>query len=284
MMLNFNGDWRYEPPSQLPEAAVSAVHGLLLRVSPGGSAQPIYECLKRHFALAAQRQVWSSSNVSFARQDLLTEMQAAAENEPLFLEALHDGLVALQARWPDLVLPPWTILNQTLQRFGAAFIVEPPNLLPLKEGLTIAGEPKALSLDAQAREAIKASWREAEALLATGKPRQAVQESMWLLETAVTALRGLPLAETTVQGRYFNRIADEFRARAEGRVMTQVLDWIRPMHGFLSSPSGGGVRHGADVNALKPVLETEARLYCNLARSYVTYFLEEYDRLVAGRE
>jgi hypothetical protein len=32
---------------------------------------------------------------------------------------------------------------------------------------------------------------------------------------------------------------------------------------------------------MKPVLETEARLYCNLARSYVTYFLEEYERLVA---
>jgi hypothetical protein len=174
-MLNFDGNWRYEAPSKLPAAAVTGLYELLLRISPGGPAQPMFEILKRHFAMAAQRQVWNSSDVNFARQDLLTEMQAAAENEPLFLEALHDGLVALASHWPGVLLPPWPVINQTLQRFGAAFIVEPPNLVPLKEGLAIASAPKALSLDAQAREAIQKSWREAEALLESGKPRQAVQ-------------------------------------------------------------------------------------------------------------
>jgi len=282
-MLIFEGDWRFEAPACLPEDAVAALHSLILRISPLSPAQPIYEMLKRHFALAAGRQVWTSSNASFARQDLLAEMKAAAANEALFLEALYDGLEGIAAGTPGVLLPPWSLINQILERHGGSFAVAPPNLIPFRGGLAVTSPPTAAWLETEARAAIQASWREAEVFLASGKHRQAVQESIWLLETAVTALRGTALAETTtVQGRYFNRIAEEFRAHAQGQLVTQVLGWIRPFHGFLSSPTGGGVRHGADVSDVRPLQDHEARLYCNLARSYVTYILEEYDRLVAG--
>lgn len=47
------------------------------------------------------------------------------------------------------------------------------------------------------------------------------------------------------------------------------------MHGFLSSPTGGGVRHGTQMAVdVSPTLK-EAHLYCNLTRSYINYLLAE---------
>jgi hypothetical protein len=30
--------------------------------------------------------------------------------------------------------------------------------------------------------------------------------------------------------------------------LNQVLGWMTALHGYLSSPTGGGVRHGLDLN------------------------------------
>ena len=49
------------------------------------------------------------------------------------------------------------------------------------------------------------------------------------------------------------------------------------LHGFLSSPTGGGVRHGLDLKDGVARADHEARLYCNLIRSYITYLPEEHD-------
>lgn len=47
------------------------------------------------------------------------------------------------------------------------------------------------------------------------------------------------------------------------------------MHGYLSSPGGGGVRHGTQLAAdVSPTLR-EAHLYCNLTRSHINYLLAE---------
>jgi len=50
-----------------------------------------------------------------------------------------------------------------------------------------------------------------------------------------------------------------------------------------SSPTGGGVRHGADLKAGLVMQENEARLYCNLIRSYITFLLAEHERLTSNR-
>jgi len=51
------------------------------------------------------------------------------------------------------------------------------------------------------------------------------------------------------------------------------------LHGYLSSPTGGGVRHGVDLREGLALQIDEARLYCNLIRSYLTFLIAEHERL-----
>lgn len=118
-----------------------------------------------------------------------------------------------------------------------------------------------------------------ERLLAEGRTRPAVQEVLWLLETVSTAFRGLETANGTVQGKYFNKIAENLRSHHRGTVLDQILNWMTTLHGYLSSPTGGGIRHGADLAGDVEVGRNEARLYCNLIRSYIGYLMAEHERL-----
>lgn len=140
---------------------------------------------------------------------------------------------------------------------------------------------RVASLDEQAQEIIQQSLRDSEQLLAEGRNRQAVQEILWLLETISTAFQGIDTDAGTVQGKYFNKIAANLRSSHKGQTLDQVLSWVITLHGYLSSPTGGGVRHGADLKAGVAIRSDEARLFCNLIRSYVTFLLSEHERLSA---
>jgi hypothetical protein len=52
---------------------------------------------------------------------------------------------------------------------------------------------------------------------------------------------------------------------------------MKTLHGYLSSPTGGGVRHGATLTAEGELSSHEARLICNLIQSYLYFLLGEYD-------
>ena len=101
---------------------------------------------------------------------------------------------------------------------------------------------------------------------------------LWLLETFSTAFRSENILDGSIHGRYFNKLIDELRQRGEGH-QKQILQWMMNLHGYLSSPTGGGVRHGADLNEGLELGITEARLYCNLIRSYLTFLIAEHERL-----
>jgi len=135
------------------------------------------------------------------------------------------------------------------------------------------------SLDEQAQELIQKSLNDSERLLAEGRARPAVQEILWLLETVSTAFRGLEVGTGTVQGKYFNKIAADLRKHHKGQILEQVLDWVTTLHGYLSSPTGGGIRHGTDLKAATDVQPNEARLFCNLIRSYISFLMAEHARL-----
>ena len=135
------------------------------------------------------------------------------------------------------------------------------------------------SLDEQAQEIVQKSLRESERLLSEGRDRQAVQEVLWPLETVSTAFQGLETETGTVQGRYFNKIADDLRKHNKGRTLDQVLAWTTTLHGYLSSPTGGGIRHGTDLKAGIATQPNEARLFCNLIRSYISFLMAEHERL-----
>jgi len=56
------------------------------------------------------------------------------------------------------------------------------------------------------------------------------------------------------------------------------------LHGYLSATKGGGIRHGADLNADVSTKPHEARLFCNLIRSYLLYLIAEHQRLTGSKK
>ena len=75
------------------------------------------------------------------------------------------------------------------------------------------------------------------------------------------------------------RSADDLRRHHKGKILDQVLAWVTTLHGYLSSPTGGGIRHGADLKTGVVIQPNEARLFCNLIRSYISFLMAEHARL-----
>jgi hypothetical protein len=88
----------------------------------------------------------------------------------------------------------------------------------------------------------------------------------YLCERTVSTARGLALRR------------NGGAARREAAGAAAILNWMTTLHGYLSSPTGGGVRHGVDLKSGIAIQAHEARLYCNLIRSYITYMIEEHER------
>ena len=126
---------------------------------------------------------------------------------------------------------------------------------------------------------IQKSLNDSEQMLSEGRNRPAVQEILWLLETVATAFQGLETEAGTVQGKYFNKIIANLQKHNRGTALDQILSWVITLHGYLSSPTGGGIRHGTDLRAGVATQPDEARLFCNLIRSYITFLLSEHERL-----
>ena len=278
-MLQFDGSFRYTSPGEMPAEIVQEVlDALVARIVPQASdAQKIYELFKRHFAGAAGRTYTSSSNASWARSDLHDYMVDAAKNAALFAEALHDAMSDIVRAQPQISLPPWSYVNSVLGPSGYA--IDPPRLIIGAVVSPVAVPKHVPSLDVQANELIQRSLAQADELLKSGRWRQAVQESLWLLETVSTAFEGSSHGDGTVQGTYFNQIIGDLKKFHRGRLLGQVAKWMETLHGYLSAPGGGGVRHGTVLNDAYELSEGEARLICDLTRSYVSYLLHEHQRL-----
>jgi hypothetical protein len=284
-MLKFNSAWRFGSPDSVCSGVLREFSTLIGKVAAqgGASSQGIYEHFKAYFASAAgTTSSWSSSE-SWAETDLQRYMKQASENEPLFIEAFYDACETLREKEPELAIPDFGIMNRVLSKHDANYEIRPPDLISRRSrAAPIPVLENALSLDEQAQELIQRSLSEAEDLLAEQRYRQAVQEILWLLETVSTAFHGLDTRSGTVQGKYFNKIVAELRQQNQGTTLDQVLDWIMKLHGYLSSPTGGGIRHGRHLRAGVATKAEEARLFCNLIRSYISFLISEYERLSKG--
>ena len=206
-------------------------------------------------------------------------MEQAADNAALFIEAFYDACEAFRSGG-DYAVPDVTIINRILAQNDAGFEVKPPDLVSRIAQDNVTVSSPAASLDEQGRSIVRKSLEESEKLLLAGKSRQAVQEILWLLETITTAFEGVDAPAGTIGGKYFNKIANDLRRLHRGQMLDQVMGWATKLHGYLSSPSGGGIRHGAKLENA-PYLELEAhqaRLLCNLIRSYISYLLTEHER------
>ena len=144
-------------------------------------------------------------------------------------------------------MPDLNRVNRVLLENDAGYEISPPDLALRNPNLQITLPKRAPSLGEQAQELIQRSLDDSEKFLLGGHGRAAVQEVLWLLETISTAFRGLDIETGTIQGKYFNKIAADLQKHNRGKTLDQVLGWITALHGYLSSPTGGGVRHGADL-------------------------------------
>jgi len=283
-MLNFEKSWRFDSPGPLPPEAVNVIDDYVGKIACQGDEHKwMLEHFKWYFARATGYTASISSDESWAQTDLDSALRHAAKNAPLFLEAFYDACVEISTAKTHIALPELDRVNAALQKVGAGFQFQPPNLIATNEFAPIAAPAPVASISEAAQDKIKASLAEADDLLAAGKDRQAVQEVLWLLESIATVFSGMELETGTVQGKYFNTIADDLRRHHKGRALEQVLTWTKQLHGYLSSPTGGGVRHGADLRADVTLLPHEARLYCNLVRSYIYFLMSEHEKLSGDR-
>ncbi len=278
-MLKFDPKWRFDSPGEIASGVVSDFFNLIGKIANQGDRKAILEHFKAYFAGAAGITAYSSSSVSWAESDLESYMRQAAENAPLFIEAFYDACEGLAKNHPDFGTPDVARINRVLFEHQAGYEIKLPDLISQELRVTIAVTERVTSLDAQAQEIIQKSLSDSEQLLSEGRDRQAVQEILWLLETISTAFQGLDTGGGTVQGKYFNKIADDLRKHHRGKTLDQVLQWVTTLHGYLSSPTGGGIRHGADLRAGIATQPNEARLFCNLIRSYISYLMAEHERL-----
>jgi hypothetical protein len=283
-MLNFDKAWRFESPASISDGVVRDFYEFIARiVGQFERRKPILEHFKGHFAGPAGRTYTPSSDESWAQSDLSEYMWDAAKNAPLFIEAFYDACQALERQNPDLGLPDVARINRAFFENEAPWEIRPPNLIATGGLPPISSPEPVASFTQQAQTRITESLAESERLLAEGRDRPAVQEVLWLLETVTTAFQGLEIETGTVQGKYFNKIAEDLRRHHKGQTLEQVLGWTTQLHGYLSSPTGGGIRHGADLRADIVLLPHEARLYCNLIRSYVYFLMSEHERLSVTR-
>ena len=125
---------------------------------------------------------------------------------------------------------------------------------------------------------MKQSLEDSEKLLAEGKGRQAISELLWVLESVSTAFKGTDYQGSTIKGEYFSRIIPAMKNH--GSVHRKKFNqWMMALHGHLSSPKEGGIRHGTDVVDGQDLDIHEARLFCDLIRSYINHLIAEYNRL-----
>lgn len=278
-MLIFDGAWRFDSPGPIPDELSNAFFELIGRIATPENRKAIIEHFKDYFASAAGSSSSYSSSTSWAESDLLGYMGHAASNAPLFIEAFYDGCQSLANGRPPTAVPDLSRINRILYESGSGYQIQPPNLVTTTVQTQIVVPPRAPSLDEQAQEMIQKSLKDSEQMLSEGRYRPAVQEISWLLETVSTAFQGLATEAGTVQGKYFNKIVADLRKHNPGTTLDQVLSWMITLHGYLSSPTGGGIRHGADLRAGIATTPDEARLFCNLIRSYITFLLSEHERL-----
>jgi hypothetical protein len=281
-MLHFDGAWRFDTPGPLTDGACNAFDELIRRIVAQGNRKTLLEHFKSHFAGAAGVPHNVSSNASWAENDLQDLIRHASENAPLFIETFYDACEALRARNPEMGLPTVERMNRVLAENTAGYEIRPPNLVATRSHVPVAVPERPVSLTEEAQEIIQTSLQTSDRLLAEGRDRQAVQEILWLLETVTTAFRGISTEDGTVQGEYFNKIIGDFQTMGRGNNLKQVLGWMMTLHGYLSAPKGGGIRHGVDLKEGVAVEANDARLFCNLIRSYITFLIVEHERLSGG--
>ena len=287
MPLKFPPRWRFQPPRDsefanqcIPDGMFNSIISLIKKADTRGERQETLEHFKGYFCDAVGTVHSWSSNVSWAETDLTDYALQAAQNAPLFIEAFYDACSSYGRDNPEEYVPDVETINELLARHNVGYEIRLPELVLRESTAPLVKIDEAPStLGERAMEVYSQSVARSEELLAEGHGREAVQEILWLLESVSTAFRGVETESGTIESKYFNEIVRDLRKARTGTTLDRVLDWLTRLHGYLSSPSGGGVRHGQDLNDCRGMSDNEARLYINLVRSYVQFLVIEHSSL-----
>jgi len=288
MSLIFPGKWRYKPPindqyitERIPDNAITDFIKIITSVATQGKRQELLEHYKGYFCRACGTAHFFSTDEGWSETDLCTFARQAAENAPLFIEAFYDASQSLNIDGSSSFVPDVEIINNILAQHKIGYSINPPRLelMPSDEKIIPIDEPSK-TINDQAIEKIAQSLSRSVELLHAGKPSEAVQKSLWILETFSTAFKGLKVNSRTITGKYFNTIITEMKNANPNTSSNIIMSWMSQMHGYLSSTTGGGVRHGADINEVTELNRNEAQLFCNLISSYLNYLINEHKRLV----
>lgn len=276
--MKFSGEWRYDSPGAVPSGVDDEFRLLIEKICVQGPRKLVLEHFKRHFASAAGVQHHDSSDVGWASTDLERVMSEAAENAPLFIEAFYDACEALESRCPEMAMPGVERINRILSDHETGFYIDPPDLVTNSEHIltSVPHQPAMRNTEFYAN--IEDALRVADSALGMGNFRQAIQDMLWALESTSTLFRDEEINSEKISGDYFNKIIQSFQRQAQGH-QKQILEWMMSLHGYFSSPKGGGIRHGIDLKEGLNLEKNEAHLFCNLIRSYLTYLISEYERL-----
>ena len=289
MGLKFPPEWRINPPkstsdcTEIDRNTINDFMKLIRQTASQGTPKLYFEHFKSYYCRSNGESFYPSSSESWAETDLDTQMEIASSNPPIFIEAFYNACEALNLKNDGTYAPDTKIINKVLTENNVEFYIEfsdPPELRLRDNEAVLVEEPEmAPSLPSQAMEILQKSLKRSDELLREGRGREAIQESLWLLETMSTAFNGIETETGTIEGKYFNDIVKELKRSNKGKTLNMVLGWVQGLHGYLSSPSGGGVRHGLDLKLGIDLNNNDARLFCNLIRSYMFYLLSEHKRL-----
>lgn len=291
MRLKFPSEWRIKTPKSsltntenIPHEAIQDLVGLIRQISTQGDLKFFLEHFKKYFCLSNGNPYYPSSSAGWAESDLINEMNLSSVNAPRFLEAFFNACESLREKPNDYYAPDYNLVNEVCENNNIGYYIEPPYLKIKNEKLiSIPVDNKPTSIEARGLEILQSSLKRADELLIEGRGREAVQETLWLLETITTAFRGLETETTSIEGKYFNTIVKDLKNAHSGTSLNRILEWANNIHGYLSSPTGGAVRHGLDLKEGLELSINEARLFCNLIRSFLSFLLVEHERLMSNK-
>ncbi len=280
MPLEFPSSWRFARATfgPVPGPAMREFETLVLKVTAQATKRwNALETCKSYFAESMGTTSGHSSSESWAESDLLQFMGEAASNPPLFLEALFDLFEAMRS---ECDVPDAGVLNEICRAHGVQYLIQFPKLVMVGSQQVAVPEPEAPSLADEAAAVLRESVHRAQELANQGRPREAVQEMLWILESVSTVFIGVSVPGGNLKGKYFNEIAKELKQLGTGTTLERAIEWCTQLHGYLSSPTGGGVRHGANLLRGRVITDDEGRFFVNLIMSYVSFLLAEHRRLV----
>jgi hypothetical protein len=288
-MLQFDPRWIFQPPADdelhhgsLPGETVQECLTLIRRVIPEDYRQGTWETFKRGFYPKSGRTYSRSSDSRWAEYDCEAAMFDAASNAPVWIGTFYSSWKELEGTNRIPIVGIEDLLNGILVQTGVGYVVEPPNLRAVGQIATLALVELPAAIGTVERQRVEDSLQLATEHMDRGDFRNAVMESLWLLDSAIMVYQGLVLPTGRVAGAYFTPIVGSLRRLNVGASLAHIMGWMNTMYGYLSSPGGGQVRHGMDLSAELALTANEARLYCNLIRAYIEYLLAEHERLTRG--